>query len=346
MKTTRSPARAPSPWRPVRLGIAALVGVLVLGTIAYWALGLGPFDAFYQTLITVSTVGFTEVGDHSGAGFRLVSSVLILVGVGVALYTIGAAFEAIMEGRLLEHMGRARLQHTLDQLKGHTIVCGWGQVGQAISNSLRAQQTEVVVIDRREDLHEVVDSLAVIGNATDDEVLRRAGIERARGLVVALDSDADCVYVALSGRALNPDLFIVARANSAEAEPKLRQAGADRIVRPHVIGGSRMASFVLQPNVADFLDEAMGDESMEVRLEEFPVSPETLQRCTCIGDSGFSESSGIMVMAIRHPDATFVPHPAPEAELEAGDVVIVLGTSEQLDGVRSWLAGGDLPGPG
>jgi voltage-gated potassium channel len=263
----------------------------------------------------------------------------------VALYTIGAAFEAIMEGRLLEHMGRARLQHSLDQLQGHTIVCGWGQVGQAISNTLRAQSTDVVVIDRREDLHEVVDSLAVIGDATDDEVLRRAGIERARGLVVALDSDADCVYVALSGRALNPDLFIVARANSAGAEPKLRQAGADRIVRPHVIGGSRMATFILQPNVADFLDEAIGDENVEVRVEEFRVTPETLDRCTCVGDSGFSESNGIMVMAIRHPDATFVPHPPPEAELHADDVVIVLGTAQQLADVRSWLEESGEPRP-
>ena len=334
---TRDDANPTDPWRQVRLGVVALTAVLLSGTIAYIVLGLGVVDAFYQTLITISTVGFTEVGNEIGTAYRLVTSLLILVGVGVMLYTIGAAFETVMEGRLTDHMMRTRMQNVLDHLEGHIIVCGWGQVGKAITRDLKSHDAQVVVIDKREDLPEIVDGPVVVGDATVDAVLRRAGIERAKGLIIALDSDADCMYVTLTGRSMNPRLFIVARANAAEAIPKLRQAGADRAVSPHEIGGTRMASFMMQPNVADFLGEAMTDGQLRMQLEELEVTEGSPLDGVTISESGIVDATGVTILAIRHQNGTFKHHPRTWTELESGDVPIVLGTAEQLHALHLWL---------
>lgn len=330
----------PDPWRQVRVGIGALLAVLVAGTVAYRALGLELFDAFYQTLITISTVGYTEVGDNIGPSYRVVSALLIVFGVGVALYTIGAAFEAIMDGRLREHMGRARMRHTVDQMKDHVIVCGLGRVGGAISKELRAKGESVVIIDQREDLHQVTDLPVVHGDATVDAVLLEAGIERARGLIIALDSAADCMYVTLTSRNLNPNLFIVARANSTETAPKLVQAGADRVVSPHEIGGARMASFVVQPNVADFLGETMHTERLTVEILEFAVAGNSPLAGKSLQESKIGDETGVIVLAVRRTDGSFTQNPHADTVIEAGDIPIVLGTSDQLAALQAWLNSG------
>lgn len=331
--------KPPDPWRPVRVGIGALLGVLIAGTIAYTVLGLEPFEAFYQTLITISTVGYTEIGDNIGPSYRVVSALLILVGVGVALYTIGAAFEAIMDGRLREHMGRARMRHTVDQMRDHIIVCGWGRVGQAICRELLAKGEDVVIVDQREDLYDEVDVLAVQGDATVDAVLLQAGIERARGLIIALDSAADCLYVTLTSRTMNPNLFIVARATSAEAAPKLSQAGANRVVSPHEIGGSRMAAFLSQPNVADFLNDAMRNEQLAVEMHEFEVTEQSTIANRTLRDSGIGEATGVTVLAVRRADGNFTQSPNADTKIYPGDVPIVLGTARQLENFEAWLDG-------
>jgi voltage-gated potassium channel len=299
--------------------------------------GLGLFDAFYQTLITISTVGFTEVGDDPGTAYRAVTVVVIIIGVGLALYTLGLFFEALMEGRIGEHVGRTRLQNALDQLQGHIILCGWGRVGQSIYATLRTEGADVVVVDRRPEVAEDINGLVVVGEATDDATLRQAGVDRARGLVTALDSDADNMYVTLSGRAMNPDIVIVTRATTTNAVPKLRQAGADTVVNPHEIGGTRMASFMTQPNVADFLGEAMHDERFEVQLREFEVLPGTILDGSTIEESGLKRNTGVTVLAVKRPDGSFLHHPRAETTLDAGDVPIVLGTSEQHRTLRRWL---------
>ena len=237
------------PWGRFWAGLGVLALVIGAGTFGYSRLGLTPGEAVYQTVITITTVGYQEVGTVTG-GYRAFTVLLILFGTGTALYTLGVAIESLFEGRLDDQIRRRRMQKQIDRLAGHVVLCGLGQVGRAIYDELVRAGRHVVVIDRRGLDAETV-PLSVEGDATSDDVLRAAGLERAETLVLALDSDVDNLYVALTARSMGPDLFIVARSNRSSGGPKLRQAGVDRVVNPHEIGGSMMAALVLQPDGAE-----------------------------------------------------------------------------------------------
>lgn len=323
------------PWRRTRLGLTAVAAVLVAGTGAYRAIGLSWVDAFYQTLITVSTVGFGEVGTSIDDTYRVVTSFIILFGVGVSVYTIGVTFDGLMEGHFRGRLERNRMERELGALRDHIIICGWGQVGQSIGRMLTSRGRVVTIIDRHEHVREN-GAYFVSGDATEEDVLRRAGIERAWGLVVALDSDADNMYVIVSARALNPSLFIVARSNGPNAGPKLLQAGADRVVNPHEIGGNRMASFLLHPTVADFIGETMTDHDLELRLGERMVRPGgPLSRHT-LAESGLADATGVTVIAIRRSDGSWVHNVRGDERMSGGDTIIALGTPEQHDALSHW----------
>ncbi len=331
------------PWVRVKQGLAALGGVLVLGTIAYRLLGLNWLDAFYQVVITVTTVGYQEIAPPSGeitGVYRLVTSIVVLGGVAVGIYTLGVFFEALIEGRLTTHLGRLRMQREIDVMSDHIIICGYGQVGQAIAASIRIHGDQVVVIDSKEGIHRMCDLPPVRGDATDDEILQYAGISRARGLVTALDTDAGNLFVTISARTLRPSLYIVSRANEVSAVKKLQSAGADRVVNPHQIGGSRMASFMVQPNVADFVGESMSDDRLEVRLSEVEVIPGSRLADRSIEESGIRATCGVIVLAVRRPDGTFLHQPAAATVPRVGDVLITLGTEEQQQSLRQWVASG------
>ncbi len=311
-------------WRRLRTAVAVLVVVLTAGTVGYRIIGLNTLDALYQTVVTVSTVGYREVGVVDDR-YQIFTIVLILLGAGSVLYTIGVLIETLVEGRLTREFGRRRMERTIETLHDHIVVCGWGQVGQAISNTLEAEGRDVVVVDRRDDIDDIA-HLRICGDATEDGVLSLAGVERARAMVVALDSAADNVYVTLSTRALNPSIFIVARATSPGAEAKLYRAGADRVVNPHQLGGAHMAALVTQPNVAEFLDIAMHDRELAVSLCEVTV-PE---------GSGLldhplahAERDGITILALRRSDGRFVHHPDRTVPPAVGDVLIALGTEDE-----------------
>ncbi|MGI9596717.1 MAG: potassium channel family protein [Acidimicrobiales bacterium] len=328
------------PRQRVRLGIASLGGVLALGTVAYWLLGLTLLDAFYQTVITVTTVGYGEIPPESGeitSTYRLVTSVLVLGGVAVGVYTLGVFFEALIEGRLKTQLGRVRMQREIDQMSDHIIICGYGQVGEAIAAAVMEHGDPIVIIDQREDLHQSINAPTVRGNATDDDALQAAGIGRARGLVTALDTDAGNLFVTISARTINPALYIVSRANEASSVAKLLAAGADRVVNPHEIGGVRMASFMLQPNVADFVGESMSDARYEVRLGETEVGEGSPLAGHSIQESGIRNDCGVIVLAIRRPDGSFVHQPAASAVPVEGDVLITIGTYKQQHALEAWI---------
>lgn len=218
--------------RRVRIGVALFGAVLVVGTAGYVVLGFSLLDAAYQTVTTVTTVGFREVRELSPAG-KIFTMVLILVGVGTALYTFGVLLEVLIEGELRDVFGRRRMEREIARLSGHVIICGWGRVGREIARFLTGAGERVVVVDIDPARLAGLAHLHVVGDATEDETLRRAGIERARALVAALATDADNLFVTVSGRALRPDLVIIARARDDASEPKLRRAGAtETTVRP------------------------------------------------------------------------------------------------------------------
>jgi voltage-gated potassium channel len=293
-------------------------------------------DALYQSVTTVTTVGFREVGEPTTA-FKIFTILLILAGVGTALYALGVLLEALVEGRISDQFGRRRMERALGEVSDHVIVCGWGRVGRAIAETL-GPTTQLVVIDRDPDRIATVGDLRLEGDATDDDVLLQAGIVRARALVAGLNTDADNLYVTLSARRLCPSLFIVARARVEAAEAKLTQAGADRVVNPQFIGGARMAALVSQPHVADFLDVVMHDGGLEFRLEEVTVDPTSTVAGRTLRDAHLRDATGALVLAMRDAGGEFRTNPPPDALIEPGEVLIAIGTTTQLEGLAE-LAG-------
>jgi len=317
----------------IRTALAALAVVVATGTVGYVLLGFTPLDALYQTITTITTVGFREVNPLSSAG-KVFTMALILTGVGTALYALGALLEAFVEGDLRSHLGRRRMNRSISRMQGHVIVCGWGRVGAASRHYLRSTGQRVVAIDRDPERLAGLDEPHVIGDVTDDRVLLAAGIERARALIAALDTDADNVYVTLSARALRPDIVIVARARDESSTAKLMRAGADRTVNPQLMGGRRLGAFALQPHVAEFLDVVMHDETLDFRLEQFEVLPDSPHVGTTVGQMATHLPTGALLLALRRPGRPFEANPDPDIVIEEGAVLIALGTADELTTLR------------
>jgi voltage-gated potassium channel len=317
-------------WRRLMFALAALASVMVAGTVGYLVLGFGLLDALYQTVTTVTTVGFREVQPLTAAG-KVFTIALIIVGVGTALYTLGVIIETLLEGQLPEVFGRRRMERKITGMREHVVVCGWGRVGRAIARDLVAMGASPVVVDNDPIRVENVQYPAVLGDATDDDVLDRAGVRRARALVAALDTDAGNLFVTLSARALRPELFIVARVRLEENADKLRRAGANRVVNPQSIGGARMAAFVLQPYVTEFVDVVMHDRGIEFRLEEIPV-PEgsPIEGCS-IREAHVRDRTGALVLALRDQNGTFTTNPPPETVINTDQIIIAIGTPGDLE---------------
>ncbi|MFL6204433.1 MAG: potassium channel family protein [Acidimicrobiales bacterium] len=319
-----------SQGRRLGFALALLVAVVLFGTVGYVLLGFGWLDASYQTVTTISTVGFREVEPLTDTG-QVFTMVLILVGVGATLYALAAIVELIVEGRLNELLGRRRMDKSIAAKSGHVIICGWGRVGRAIASDVLAAQRDFLVVESDADRVAGEPCDVVVGDATDDAILQAAGIDRASALVAAVDSDAANSFIVLSARALRDDLFIVARARSQDSVEKLRRAGADRVVNPQSIGGARMAAFVLQPHVAEFLDVVMHERTLEFRLEEVPVPEGSALAGATIGESALRDRTGALVLALRDPDGSFRTNPRSETRIQPGEVIIAIGTQAELD---------------
>jgi voltage-gated potassium channel len=318
-----------SHWRRLGWALALLGAILVVGTVGYVLLGFSLLNAVYQTVTTVATVGFREVEPLDATG-KVFTMVLILIGVGATLYAFSVLIETLLEGRLNELLGRRRMTRSIDAMADHVIICGWGRVGRSIAAEVAEAGRPLVVIDHQADRLEDCPHPSVLGDATEDAVLADAGIERAASLVAAVDSDASNSFIILSARALRPELFLVARVRSTDAEEKMRRAGADRVVNPQHIGGARMAAFVLRPHVAEFLDVVMHERNLELCLEELVVGATSSLAGQTIADSHLRARTGALVLALRQPDGPFVSNPPPDTRFEAGHVVIAIGTEAEL----------------
>ena len=315
--------------------MALVFGIVIVGWVGYAALGLPWFDALYQTVITITTVGFSEVDLElaNTNAYRAFTMFLVVVGVGSVLYTISVFVDTLIEGTLNDAFRRRRMTKAIATMSDHTIICGWGQVGHAVADFCRRHNTDVVVIDREPEDNES-DLPLIVGDATNDDVLREAGIERAGTLVLALDHDADNLFVCLSARSLTQKLFIVARTSDQKIEPKFFQAGANRVINPHEIGGSRMAALALQPNVAEFIDEILHDDQHDVSVQEFVLADDSPLAGHRLMDLSTGDQRSLII-AIRKGDNRYHTNPSPHTEVQGGEVLIALGSHSELDALRS-----------
>lgn len=333
------------PVRNLRLSLSILAAVIVAGTAGYALIEGWPlFDALYMTVITLATVGFKEVHDLSPQGKAFTIS-LIIFGVGVITYAAGSVIQFMVEGQLVQVVGRKKMEKQIAKLKDHYIVCGFGRIGQMICKEFQARPVPFVVVEKNPHLCERLTRegcLFVQGNATDDDTLLAAGIERARGLITAVTSDTDNVYITLTARGLNPQLYILARAGEEGAEVKLMRAGASKVISPYTIGAARMAHAILRPSVVDFIELATTRENLALQLEEIDVAPTSALVGKTLVTAGIRQTMGIIIVAIKQPDGHMLFNPVPATEINAGSVLIILGERLAITQLEQIAQGGAI----
>jgi voltage-gated potassium channel len=324
--------------RPFLRLLAVPLVLVSAGTLGYRLIEGWPlFDALYMTVTTMTTVGFMEVHPLSPAG-RVFTIGLIMSGVFTLFYAAGEVIRSIVSGEVRRAMGRQRMQKSLEELQGHLVVCGFGRMGRLVCEQFSSIGMPFVVVERDPELlrgFDIPHGIPLEGDATLDEVLKRAGIERARGLVTVAASDADNLYMVMSARFLNDKLFIVARADEEGAERKLLRAGASRVVSPYSIGGQRVALAVLRPTVMDFIELATRKEHLELQLEETEIQTGSRLAGQALKDSQVRQELGAIIVAIKKPDGRMLFNPDAETLIEPRDILITMGHRHQLDRLES-----------
>ena len=324
--------RTEHPLLRFRLAFTLLAIVIVVGVAGYMLIdGWDVLDSFYMVIITISTVGYTEVHPQSQAG-RLFTSGLIVVGVATMLYGFGVFAETLADNAFGRYRRERRLQRDLDHLRDHYIICGYGRIGTQIVAEFEDHKVPYVVIDQTEEAVERIRAegrLHIEGDASKEEILKQAGIERAKGLISAVDSDERAVYIVLAARAFNPSLYIVARAGRRESIRRLELAGATRTISPYLMAGHRMAELAIRPAMVDVLDTLHHAEA-GIGVEELVVSPATAAIGKTLDASGLLAGDAARVLALRRRDGNLHVNPSGSLRLEEGDLVIALGTEEQL----------------
>ncbi|ACM18930.1 cation channel, TrkA domain-containing [Geotalea daltonii FRC-32] len=316
------------PVRHLKISVLVLALLVSIGTAGYSTIeGWRLLDALYMTVITLGTVGFREIHELSDAG-KIFTMVLIFFGVSVLGYIVGSLAQIMFEGQLQRIIGRKKVEKKIDALSGHYIICGFGRIGALICKEFAAKPLPFVVVEN-DPL--VVDKLAqdsylfLRGNATDDETLLKAGIKKAKGLISVVTSDTENVYITLTARGLNPDLYILARSGEEGSEIKLKRAGANKVVSPYLIGGSRMAQAILRPNVMDFIEIATGREHLELQIEEIVIPATSGFIGENLASSGFRRETGVIIVGIKKASGKMVFNPESHTHMEAHDTLIVLG---------------------
>lgn len=326
-------------WRPLALLILTL---MAFGTAGYvlierWSI----WDAFYMTVITITTVGYQEVHPLSRAG-EVFTVVVLLTGVGAFFYAFTLFMTVLSEGKWTERRERRRLARMLDELTDHFIICGYGRMGEIIAREFARHGVPFVVIERSPDrMHVAMEQgfVAVEADASNEDVLRRVHIERARGLVAAVSTDAENVYAVLSARLMKPDLFIVGRAETDDARTKLKRAGADRVISPYHIGGVQLAQTALRPAVVDFVQLATSSDNQDLSFEQVHIGDRSSLAGQNLLDAGLRQRFGVVVVGIRRADGRMEFNPEPDTSIRAGDDLVVLGRAESLKQLET-AAGG------
>jgi voltage-gated potassium channel len=308
--------------------MAVLLLLVSLGTGGYMVIqGWSPLDSLYMTIITLGTVGFREITPLSDVG-KVFTILLIVFGVSVLGYIVGSLAQIMFEGQIQRIIGRKKVEKRIDALQDHYIICGFGRIGALICKEFAAKPIPFVVIEKHPEVHDKLhheEYLHIRGDATEDETLLRAGIKRAKGLISVVTSDTENVYITLTARGLNPDLYILARSGEDGSEIKLKRAGANKVISPYVIGGNRMAQAILRPNVVDFIEIATGREHLELQMEEIIIPAESSFVGENLAGSGFRKETGVIIVGIKKAHGRMVFNPDSHTKLEGLDTLIVLG---------------------
>ena len=315
--------------------MALALATIISGTIGYMVIeGWSFIDAFYMAVITVSTVGFKEVHDIGTAG-RIFTVFFVFSGVGFTMYVAGAFVQFLVEGQVRAILGRRRLDKQINRVKNHYIVCGYGRIGRVLcQNLVQRKSIDIVVVENNPDkIPEMEEDgiLYVAGSASDEHVLMQAGIKKASGLVAALATDIDNVFLVLSARQLAPSLNIIARASGAGAEAKLMAAGANSVESPYELGARSMAQRIIRPTVTNFLElVAFSHSRKDIQMEEIPVNSASDLVNVMLKDSGIRQQYNLIIIAIKKPDGDMIFNPHFESTIHAGDTVIAVGESDNL----------------
>jgi len=319
--------------RHLIISISISILIIAAGTIGYMMIEGWPFvDALYMTVITISTVGFKEV-NQVGEGGRIFTMFLVFSGVGFTLYVAAAVVQFMVEGRIRIIMGRRRLNKKIDRLKNHYIVCGYGRIGRVLCRHLKRANIDVAVIEKDSGQIPVMDEdgvLYIVGEATDENSLIKAGIERAKAVVAALATDTDNVFLVLTARQLVPELLIMARASQETAKIKLRAAGANYVESPYEMGAVSMAHRIIRPTVTSFLDLAFAHKRKDIQMEEIPVSNASELVIVQLKDSGIRQNYNLIIIAIKKADGNMLFNPSFEAVIAPNDTVIAVGEVDNL----------------
>ncbi len=315
------------------LSIFLSIVLIGFGCAGYMVIeGWNFMDSLYMTVITITTVGYGEIKKVDTEG-RLFTMILLLLGGGFFLYLTGNIIQSLVEGRIRVVLGRRKLDTQINKLRGHFIICGYGRIGRVLARYLIQKYLDVVVIERNNDRIQTMDEdgiLYLVGEATDENVLEKAGIHRARGFITAVATDADNVFLVLIAKQMNPDIFVIARASQNTAKKTLQAAGADKVISPYDLGARRMAHAILRPTVIKFLEIAFSDENTDIQLEEIRVSPGSELAGVALQDSGIRQNLDLILIVIQKNDGNMVFNPKADTKFEAGDTVVAVGSAKSL----------------
>lgn len=296
-------------------------------------------DALYMTVITLTTVGYGEVHEVSRIG-QIYTILLIFIGVAFFLFVAGSVVQFMVEGRIRTILGRRSLDKKIDRLKNHYIVCGYGRIGRYLCNQLKRKPIDLVVIDKNRELIPILDDDKVLylsGDASDEAILHKAGIQRAKGLVAVLATDTDNVFLVLTARQLTPDLYIIARASRDESKSKLQAAGANKVESPYEMGAVSMAQRIIRPTVTNFLNLAFAHKRKDIQMEEIPVNSSSGLINVMLKDSGIRQQFNLIIIAIKKSDGSMLFNPSYETVIDAGDTVIAVGQEGNLQKLENKL---------
>lgn len=310
-----------------------LLAVIGIGSAGFHMLeGWGWFDGFYMTLTTMTTIGYGEIHPLSHAG-RIFNSFLIVMAVFSGGLTIATFSQALLQFEFGQAFGRRRMERELAKLSGHYIICGAGRVGRTVARELRARGQSIVFIEKNPDraawaTNENIP--VIIGSASSEEILKRAHIENAKGLVAAVGTDAENLYIVLTARGFRSDLKIIARASEEEAISKLLRAGASQVLSPYYFVGNRIAQLLLRPNVLDFIDTAFGAERLDVEIGEVRIEQKSSLVGKSLGDTAIRQRADVIILGVKPADGALLFNPSPETPIRIGDTLIVIGGDAQL----------------